>query len=100
MLFVDLDNVPNFFQQITPDLITALPLETFVICSANCKFKTTKLHKSRTNIHFYLADSSKDAADAVLTSAMVKFDSIFVEKGRKGDVPFVVVSNDAIFLQV
>ena len=99
MLFiiVDLDNVPKFFSEISQQMVERLPFEVFIICSANKKAK--HMWKSKGNINFTLAMSTKDAADAVCIHAAAKLDSILVEKGRD-DVPFVVVSDDAIFKQL
>jgi hypothetical protein len=101
MLFVDLDNVPKFSRKFSSHMITNTPFETFVICSAKRKFcELDSLLESKANCHFYLAEASKDAADAVLTSAMAKFDSLLAVADRQTDAQFVVVSSDRIFEQV
>jgi hypothetical protein len=99
LLFVDLDNVPRFFQHITSDMIASLPFEAFVICSANLR-PNTRMWQSAHKIHFTLALPSKDAADAVCTVAMSKLDSVLVAADRQDDVVHVVVSDDRIFEQV
>jgi hypothetical protein len=99
LLFVDLDNVPRFFQHITSDMIASLPSEAFVICSANRR-PNTRMWQSAHKIHFTLALPSKDAADAVCTVAMSKLNSVLVAADRQDDVVHVVVSDDRIFEQV
>jgi hypothetical protein len=98
LIFVDLDNVPRFFEQITPKMISELPFESFLVCSAN----TTKHFNDRfsSNVHFSLANVTKDAADAICTVAAAKLDSILVQCGRQNDVPLIIVSDDKIFCQV
>lgn len=98
LIFVDLDNVPRFFEQITPEMISKLPFESFLVCSAN----TTRHFNSKfsSNVHFSLANFTKDAADAVCTVAAAKLDSILVQCGRQNDVPLIIVSDDKIFCQV
>jgi hypothetical protein len=98
LIFVDLDNVPRFFDQITPSMLSRLPFETFIVCSAR-----TSRHcpiVSGGKIHFSLANATKDAADAICTVAAAKLDSILVQYGRQGDVPLIIVSDDKIFSQV
>ena len=56
--------------------------------------------KSKDNVHFALAMSTKDSADAVCTMASAKLDSILVQMGRQQDVPLIIVSDDTIFKQV
>eukprot|EP00961_Rhodomonas_salina_P259220 3502329-Rhodomonas_salina.1 len=55
---------------------------------------------SRANFQFSLALKSKDSADAVLTMAAAKLDSIVVAYGRQKDVLLCTISNDRIFEQV
>ncbi len=98
LIFVDLDNVPRFFQQITPQMISKLPFETFVVCSANSSRHCPVMNIGK--VHFSLANATKDAADAICTVAAAKLDSILVQYGRQGDVPVVIVSDDKIFSQV
>jgi hypothetical protein len=98
LIFVDLDNVPRFFKQISRSMVDALPFEVFIVCSA----KSTRhvRWESSGKLHFSLANPTKDAADAVCTVAAAKLDSILVSFERQGDVPLVTVSDDKIFLQV
>ena len=98
LIFVDLDNVPRFFEKITPQMISSLPFETFIVCSANTKRQFKR--KSIKKVHFSLANYTKDAADAVCTVAASKLDSILVQCGRQEDVPLIIVSDDKIFSQV
>jgi hypothetical protein len=98
LIFVDLDNVPRFFEQITPQMISRLPFETFIVCSANSTRHCPFVSGGR--IHFSLANATKDAADAICTVAAAKLDSILVQYGRQSDVPLVIVSDDKIFSQV
>jgi hypothetical protein len=98
LIFVDLDNVPRFFDQVTPKMISRLPLETFIVCSANSLRLCPPV--SGEKIHFSLANATKDAADAICTFAAAKLDSILVQYGRQGDVPLIIVSDDKIFSQV
>ena len=97
LIFVDLDNVPRFFEQITPQMISQLPFETFIVCSANSPRHCPRMISR--NVHFSLANVTKDAADAICTVAAAKLDSILVQFGRR-DVPLIVVSDDKIFSQV
>jgi hypothetical protein len=98
IIFVDLDNVPRFFELITPKMLSKLQYETFIICSAN----STKSFpcKSSGKVHFSLANMTKDAADAICTVAAAKLDSLLVQCGRQTDVPLIIVSDDKIFSQV
>ena len=98
LIFVDLDNVPRVFQQITPDMIARLPFESFIVCSANSTRHFNGPFCS--NVHFSLANFTKDAADAICTVAAAKLDSILVQYGRQNDVPLIIVSDDKIFCQV
>jgi hypothetical protein len=98
IIFVDLDNVPRFFKQITPEMILQLQYEVFIICSANSSISIPCESSGR--IHFSLAKSTKDAADAVCTVAATKLDSLLIAYNRKADVPLIIVSDDQIFSQV
>jgi hypothetical protein len=94
-IFVDLDNVPNFFEQITPQMILKLQREIFIFCSAN-RSKPIPCGK----FHFSLAEKKKDAADAIICSAATMLHSVLISYYRNADVPFIIVSNDQIFSQV
>jgi len=97
LVFVDLDNVPNFFVKIKKEELNKLPFEIFIVCSAN--HRRCPLSSGR-NVHFSLAACTKDSADAVCTVAAAYLDNIVTLYGRQGSVPFVFVSNDQIFQQV
>jgi hypothetical protein len=97
LIFVDLDNVPRFFEKSSSEMISSLPFETYVVCSANSHRNITCQFIK--NIHFSLANRTKDAADAVCTMAAAKLDSILVQC-RRQDVPLIIVSDDMIFRQV
>ncbi len=90
IIFVDLDNVPRSFERITPKMVAQLQYETFVICSANSS-KSFPCESSG-KVHFSLANTTKDAADAVCTVAAAKLDSLFVQCGRQSDVPLIVTN--------
>ena len=79
-------------------MIERLPFEVFIVCSARSTRHTT--WKSAGKLHFSLANSTKDAADAVCTVAATKLDCILVSYGRQADVPLIIVSEDKIFQQV
>jgi hypothetical protein len=98
IIFVDLDNVPRFFERITPEMIAQLQYEIFIICSANSSKKLPC--KSSGKVHFSLASMTKDAADAVCIVAAAKLHSVLVQGGRQSDVPLIIVSDDKIFSQV
>jgi hypothetical protein len=100
IIFVDLDNVPRFFERITPKMISQLHYETFIICSANSFREKSFPCKSSGKVHFSLANMTKDAADAICTVAAAKLDSLLVQCGRQSDVPLIIVSDDKIFSQV
>jgi hypothetical protein len=76
LIFVDLDNVPRFFEQITQQMLTSLPFETFIVCSARSTRRAS--WNSCGKVHFSLANITKDAADAVCTMAAAKLASILV----------------------
>jgi hypothetical protein len=98
LIFVDLDNVPRFFDQISRSMVDSLPFDVFIVCSARSTRHVS--WKSNGKLHFSLANPTKDAADAVCTVAAAKLDSILVSFGRQRDVPLVIVSDDRIFQQV
>ena len=98
LIFVDLDNVPKFFDHLTPGMIDGLAYETFIVCSANSARRVSC--NSTGKVHFSLANYTKDAADAVCTVAAAKLDSILIQCGRQADVPIAIVSDDKIFSQV
>jgi hypothetical protein len=99
ILFVDLDNYPQFFNYVTPGLLQSIDFDMFIICSANRACSAAAL-RFPNRVHFTLAMPSKDAADAVCTVAMAKLDSILVHLGRQDDVTLMMISNDKIFAQV
>jgi hypothetical protein len=98
LIFVDLDNVPRFFEHVTHRMIASMPFETYIVCSANSARHAP--WKSVDKVHFSLANFTKDAADAICTMAAAKLDSILVAFGRQQDVPLFIVSDDKIFSQV
>jgi hypothetical protein len=100
LLCVDLDNVPRFFENITHDLVRNFPLEIFVLCSANNTKHVDTMWEWRSRVHFFLAQKSKDAADAALTMTMTKFHDLFTVARRIDDTMNMAVSNDRIFDQV
>lgn len=96
VLEVDMDQVPRFSHKANIDMISRMLTEVFVIGSAN---RPANSMVSRGNFHFTLAMKTKDAADAVLTMAAAKLDSIIVAFGRQDDVYHVIISDDRIFEQ-
>jgi hypothetical protein len=98
VLEVDMDQVPKFYQRTSVDMISRMATSVFVIGSANRAADRSAL-ASKGNFHFTLAMKTKDAADAVLTMAMSKMDSIIVACGRQKDVYHMMVSDDRIFEQ-
>ena len=98
LIFVDLDNVPRFFERVNKPMLARLPFEVFIVCSAR---STRHIEwRSTGRMHFSLANPTKDAADAVCAVAAAKLDSILVGFNRQGNVPLVTVSDDKIFQQV
>ncbi len=98
IIFVDLDNVPRFFEQITPTMILQQQYEIFIFCSANSSNMIPCELSGK--IHFSLANRTKDAADAICTVAATKINCLLITYNRQADVPLIIVSDDQIFIQV
>lgn len=110
LFFVDLDNVPRFFKTFTIKVLQQIErrthCETFVVCSSCQPYELKRVRGGNENqehlsrVHFTLANKHKDSADAVITVAHAKLDSLLVASGRQQDARAIICSEDQIFKQV